>query len=98
MAFATAYAVLISFVYFVQLTLITPRIAEGRTSGIEVLPFVPFDSFLAVDILGYSFMSVATLFSAMVLTGKGVERVARWWLLANGALLPFLAFQIRLYG
>ena len=94
-AFATMYAALISIVYFVQLTLVAPRIAQGRVAGIESFLFVPFDSFLyAVDILGYSFMSVATLFAAQVFTGKGIERVARFWLTANGLLLPFLALQM----
>jgi hypothetical protein len=94
-AFATAYAVLISIVYFVQLTLVAPRIAQGRTAGIEVLLFKPFDSFLyAVDILGYSFMSVSTLFAAQVLKGKGIERIAWFWLTANGMLIPFLVMQM----
>jgi hypothetical protein len=94
-AFATAYAVLISIVYFVQLTLVAPRLARGQSEGIEVFLFVPFDSFLyAVDILGYSFMSVATLFAAMVFTGRGLERVVRVFLTANGLLLPFIALQM----
>lgn len=94
-AFATAYAVLISLVYFVQLTLVAPRLARGRSEGIEAFLFVPFDSFLyAVDILGYSFLSVATLFAAMVFTGKGLERVVRVFLTANGLLLPFIALQM----
>lgn len=94
-AFATAYAVLISIVYFVQLTLVAPRVARGHTEDIEVFRFVPFDSFLyAVDILGYSFMSVATLFAARVFTGKGLERVVRVFLTANGLLLPFIALQM----
>jgi len=94
-AFGTAYAVLISIVYFVQLTLVAPRIARGETQGIEMFLFVPFDSYLyAVDILGYSFMSVATLFAARVFTGKGLERVVRLFLTANGLLLPFLALQM----
>ena len=93
--FATAYAVLISMVYFVQLTLVAPRVGRGEIEGIEVFLFVPFDSFLyAVDILGYSFMSVATLCAAMVFTGKGLERVVRLFLTANGLLLPFLALQM----
>jgi hypothetical protein len=93
--FATAYAVLISMNYYVQLTLVAPRMARGELSGIEMFVFTPFDSFLyAVDILGYSFMSVATLFAAMVFTGAGVERVARLFLIANGLLLPFLALQM----
>jgi len=95
LAFATMYAVLISLVYFVQLTLVAPRLAEGRMEGIEPFRFVPFDSFLyAVDILGYSFMSVATLLAARVFTGDGLERVARWFLTANGLLVPFLVFQM----
>jgi len=94
-AFATAYTVLISIVYFVQLTLVAPRLARGETEGIEMLIFEPFDSFLyAVDILGYSFMSVATLFAAMVFTSKGLERIVRFFLIANGLLLPFIALQM----
>jgi hypothetical protein len=94
-AFGTAYATLVSSVYFVQLTLVGPRLARGRVEGIEMFVFVPFDSFLyAVDILGYSFMSVATLFASMVFTGKGLERVVRWFLTANGLLLPFIALQM----
>lgn len=94
-AFATAYAVLISINYFVQLTWVAPRLAAGHTQGIEPFLFTPFDSFLyAVDILGYSFMSVATLFAARVFTGRGLERVVRVFLTANGLLLPFIALQM----
>lgn len=97
--FATAYATLISLVYYVQLTLVGPRLASGRMEGIEVFRFVPFDSFLyAVDILGYSFMSVATLFLARALTGPGLTRWARWSLTANGLLVPFLALQMYVHS
>ena len=98
LAFATAYAVLISTVYFVQLTLVAPRIARGQTEGIEPFLFIPFDSFLyAVDILGYSFMSVATLLAARVFVGSGLQRTVRWFLTANGLLLPFIALQMYLH-
>ena len=94
-AFATAYTILISIVYFVQLTLVAPRIARGQIEGIEAFLFVPFDSFLyAVDLLGYSFMSVSTLFAAMVFTDSGLDRVVRLFLTANGLLLPFIALQM----
>jgi hypothetical protein len=94
-AFATAYAVLTGMVYFLQLTVVGPRLASGRIEGMEAFVFVPFDSFLyAVDILGYTFMSAATLFAAFALTGDGVERVARRFMIANGLLIPFLAFQM----
>jgi hypothetical protein len=95
LAFGTVYAVLISLTYFVQLTFVGPRMAQGRTEGIEMFLFVPFDSFFySVDLLGYSFMSVATLFAAPVFVGQGIERVVRTFLLANGLLLPFLIGQL----
>ena len=73
----------------------SPRLARGQIAGIEAWLFVPFDSFLyAVDILGYSFMSVATLCAAPVFTGGGLRRVVRWFLTANGLLLPFIALQM----
>ncbi len=94
-AFATVYATLISINYYVQLTLVAPRMAAGRLEGIEPFVFVPFDSFLyAVDILGYGFMSIATLFAAMAFTGRGLERVVRVFLIANGLLLPFIWLQM----
>ena len=86
---------LISVVYYVQLTLTLPRIASGRVEGVEPFLFVPFDSFLyAVDILGYSFMSLSTLFAARVFTGDGLEKLARRSLTSNGLLIPFLALQM----
>jgi hypothetical protein len=94
-AFATAYATLISLNYYVLLTLVAPRLAAGRVAGIEPFLFTPFDSFLySVDILGYTCMSVATLFASRVLSGDGLERRARLFLLGNGLLIPFLALQI----
>lgn len=95
LAFAVAYLVLIGMNYFVQLTLVAPRMIRGETRGLEPFLFVPFDSFLyAVDILGYSFMSVATLFAARSLPARGAHGAARWLLTANGMLLPFLVLQM----
>lgn len=94
-AFATAYAVLTGMVYFIQLTLVVPRMAAGELEGIEFLVFTPFDSFLyAVDILGYTFMSAATLLAAFALRGAGEERIARRFMIANGLILPFIALQM----
>lgn len=94
-AFAIAYLVLIAMNYFVQLTWVAPRLAAGRIDGLEPFLFEPFDSFLySVDLLGYSFMSVATLFAAFALDREGRERTARRFLVANGLLLPFLVGQL----
>jgi hypothetical protein len=93
--FATVYTALISINYYVQLTWVMPRLAHGETAGVQPFLFTPFDSFLyAVDILGYSFMSLATLFAAKTFVGAGQERVVRAFLIANGFLLPFIALQM----
>lgn len=92
--FATIYTALISINYFVQLTLVVPHIVQEEVESIRFLLFTPFDSFLySVDILGYSFMSLSTLFAAFVFTGPGLERTIRRFLIANGLLLPFIALQ-----
>lgn len=94
-AFGAAYLTLISLNYFVQLAWVAPRLAAGRTPGLEPFLFVPFDSFLyAADILGYGFMSISTLCAGAALGREGAEGRARRWLLANGLLLPFITLQM----
>lgn len=93
--FATIYAVMVSINYYVQLTLVVPHLMQGEIESIRPFLFTPFNSFIySVDVLGYSFMSLSTLFAAFVFTGPGLERVARRFMIANGSLIPFLALQI----
>ena len=94
-AFASMYATLISIVYYVQLAFVMPRLARGDVDDIQLLIFEPFDSFLyAIDVFGYSLMSLSMLFAAAVFNGPGAERRIRWILIANGCLIPFLALQM----
>jgi hypothetical protein len=95
LTFATMYATLICINYFVQLTLVVPHLYRNDVPTI-VQPFVfnVFDSFIySVDLLGYSFMSLATLFAAFAFKGPGLERTVRWFLIVNGLILPFIALQ-----
>jgi hypothetical protein len=98
-ACATMYATLIGIVYYVQLAFVMPRIARGKVEDIRVLIFEPFDSFLyAVDMLGYSLMSLSTLLAAAAFRAQGIERWIRRALIANGCLIPFLALQMYFPG
>ncbi|MGZ9190509.1 MAG: hypothetical protein ACXW39_10680, partial [Nitrospira sp.] len=66
LSFAIMYGTLICMNYFVQLTLVAPALYRGDVSA-SVRPFLfnVFNSFTySVDLLGYSFMSLATLFAA----------------------------------
>ena len=95
LAFATGYAMLTGLVYFVQLTFVGPKLAAGEASDIALLLFVPYKSFLfSVDLLGYSLMSAATLIAAYGLPEAREARWAKATMIANGALLPCLAFQM----
>ena len=94
LAYAVIYAVLVSFVYYSQLTYVIPASLRGEAEQVALLAF-GFGSFMfAVDILGYTFMSLATLFVAPVFAGEGMERWLRWILVINGCLAPFIALQI----
>jgi len=95
LVFATMYGTLICMNYYVQLTFVAPHLYRGD-EGASAVPFVfnVFDSFTySVDLLGYSFMSIATLFVSFAFPGEGLEKVARRFLLANGLIVPFIALQ-----
>ena len=95
LVFATMYGTLICMNYFVQLTLVAPALYRGEISD-SVRPFLfnVFNSFTySVDLLGYSFMSLSTLFAAFVFIGPGLEKKVRWFLIANGLIMPFIALQ-----
>lgn len=95
LSFAIMYATLVTLVYFVQLTLVGPRMAADDMAEIEFLRFVPYRSFLfAIDLLGYSFMSVSMLFGACALSDTPAARTPRIFMLATGLLLPAIALQM----
>lgn len=83
LSFAIIYAVLVSIVYFVEIALVIPYIQRGAADQIELLLFRRDTFMFALDILGYGFMNLATLFVAPVFKGK-----IRWALVANGILFP----------
>ena len=81
MLFTIGYAVLISFNYFMQLTLVRQN-----------LYIVPFDMsdprsiFFVIEVLGYGFMGLATFFAAWVFNHGKLENAARWLFITNGVL------------
>jgi len=72
MLFTVGYAVLISFNYFMQLTLVRQN-----------LYIVPFDMsdprsiFFVIEVLGYGFMGLATFFAAWVFNSGKLENAVR---------------------
>ncbi len=95
LTFAIMYGTRICMNYFVQLTLVSPALYRGNvTDYVRPFLFHVFNSFTySVDLLGYSLMSLSTLFAAFVFRGPGLEKTVRWFLIANGVIVPFIALQ-----
>lgn len=94
LAFAALYAILVSIVYFVELTVVIPHVLQGNTAEIALLLFQPGSFMVAVDGLGYGFMSLSTLFAAQVFYGGRLERWTHWTLIANGLLTPVILLAV----
>ena len=98
LAVAIMYATLNTAVYFVQMTVVFPFTLSGHAGEVDFVRLVggnTVPSFMyALDALGYSLMSIATLFAAPVFAGGKLERWIRWSLVANGLLTPALLLQL----
>jgi hypothetical protein len=94
-ALALLYAADVSAVYIVQLGAVIPAQWKGQE---PVLAFAacctPGMPATAVDLLGYTWMSGATLLLAAVFPGTGLRRWLRLALIANDTLAPFLIGQL----
>lgn len=82
LAFALLYAGFVSVVYVNQLGVVLPRELAGDARGFELLACCGFrQPMTVIDLLGYTYMSLATLLLAPSFRGA-----LRWTLLLNGLL------------
>ena len=82
LSFATIYATLISMNYFIQLTYV-------RQSAFDVSIFDmtnPQSLMWVIEVLGYFFMGLSTLFAAPVFESGKTESLVKWLFAANGIL------------
>ena len=82
LSFAVIYATLISVNYFIQLTFVNQHIFD--VSIFEMTN--PQSMMWVIEVLGYFFMGLATLFTALVFNLKGIESLVKWLFVANGVL------------
>lgn len=87
---ALLYAGFVSLVYINQLGVVIPRELSGEGGGYALLACCGFrQPMTVIDLLGYSYMSIATLFLAATYAGA-----LRWALLLNGLLAPVIFLQL----
>ncbi len=82
LSFAIIYAILISINYFIQLTYVNQHVFD--VSMFEMTN--PQSMMWVIEVLGYFFMGLATLFAALVFNSKGIESLIKWLFVANGVL------------
>ena len=93
-AFAGIYAVFVSDVYFVVMTVVVPHQIAGTPAEIQLLVYEQNSFLYAINVLGYGYMSLSTLFAAPVFSGEGLEKKTRVFLFVNGVLAPFIPLQM----
>jgi hypothetical protein len=82
LSFALIYGTLISFNYFVDLTFV-----RQGAFDVEVFNMLNTSSlFWVVEVLGYFFMGLATLFAAPIFMLGKLETAIRWLFVINGVL------------
>ncbi len=91
LGFAIAYAVMVSGVYILQLGVVLPGETRGDASVLAGLACCDAGRPLtAIDLLGYGYMSLATL-----LLGVSYRTTQlRWALVINGLLAPIIVLQL----
>jgi hypothetical protein len=89
-SFALLYSAINSIVYFTQLTVVIPRLLQGKSAGLSVLYFEPGTFLFSVNGLAYGFMSMTALFSAFSFPRNGFDGRVRLALLAHGVIGPFI--------
>ncbi|MCL5070223.1 MAG: hypothetical protein M1308_04915 [Actinobacteria bacterium] len=88
--FAVAYMVFVSIVYFTVLTVTMPHMLRGEIEAVELLKYVPKSFMTGIDALGYTAMSLSTLFAAFVFGKSKLETWIKRLFIANGVIAPII--------
>jgi hypothetical protein len=78
--FAIISGTIIISCYFVQISVIQPSLINGETVGIALLTqYNPHGVFIALEEIGYIFMSISFLFASLIFLNKSrIENIIRW--------------------
>ena len=82
LSFATIYGALISINYFIQLTFVNQSTFDASIFSMTN----PQSMMWVIEVLGYFFMGLATLFAAPVFSLSKTARIIKWLFIVNGFL------------
>jgi hypothetical protein len=96
LSFTPVYVVMVTIPYYIQLTMVVPLLLEVGSINSELVLF-DYQTFLyAVDVLGYTFMSLAMLFATPVFKNQStlLQKLIYWSFIVVGLLAFVLPFQM----
>lgn len=101
LSFALLSAAALTMDYFIQLAVVQPSLLKGEVQGLAVLTEAnPHGVFIALEDIGYLMMSVAFLFTGIVLhRGVRLERVIGWLMIVGSvATIGALLVLVLIFG
>ena len=87
-AFAVVHCSFATLTYFTQLGSVYPLLKTGKIDNRYAFAFMPRSFTMAIDCLGYFFMSLSTLFTAFAFRQR--HKALYTWMLLNGLLIFLL--------
>ena len=87
---AGMYAVLVSLVYAIELTVTIPAQMQGSEVQVQFLLYKEHTFLAAIDGLGYVLMSLSTLLAAGAFSWRGLEGWLKLLFVANGLVAPLI--------
>jgi hypothetical protein len=88
--FTLAYFVFVTIVYFTVLTVTMPHMLRGEVDKVEILRYIPKSFMTGIDALGYTCMSLSTLFASKAFSKLGTENRIRIVFFTNGVIAPII--------
>ncbi|HRQ21816.1 MAG TPA: hypothetical protein PLF42_00170 [Anaerolineales bacterium] len=86
LSFAVIYAVLCALTYYIQLTFVKNNYLPVAEEAALLFVFIPGTPIFAQDMLGYAFMTAATLGAAPVFAGGKLESWIKWLFIFHAVL------------
>lgn len=86
LSFAVIYAVMCSLTYYIQLTFVANNYLPVAQEAALPFAFIPGTPLFAQDMLGYAFMTAATLAAAPVFAGGKLENWIKWLFIFHAIL------------
>jgi len=90
--FASLSALILVTDYFIQVSVIQPSLINGESDGISILTqYNPHGLFIALEELGYIFMSISFLFIAFAFAKTSKSEKAVRWVFITGFVLTIIS-------